>query len=158
MTDDVESYMTVEDAAAYLRTSIRTVHRNGELGKVRTIRVGRRTLFHKGDIERMGKEQDVTNKPERPAQPQHRAEMVPASDLMDRIWELQSRLEQQAAMIGRLQGQLDQRLLPDEERDLQRRLATAEAERNMMRQRLEAIEQAQQAPAERPPWWRRLLP
>jgi chromosome segregation ATPase len=179
MTEHKDEYMTVEDAAAMLRVSIRTIHRNGEVGKVRTVNMGRRTMFHRGDIERLAEEMDATKRPERSqGPPPSRSELVPASELLERVWELQQRLEQAAITIGRLQGQLEQRLLPDDERNLQRRLIQAESERDHLRERLEQMERERQLSAERDdlrdrlerleqqqieeiearrPWWRRLF-
>jgi excisionase family DNA binding protein len=163
MTDH-EQYMTVEEAAAHLRIGTRQVHRYGENKRLRTIKIGKRVLFHRGDVQQLGAELDVTRRPEPTQKPTMRAEIVPASDLMERLWEREQQINQMSMTIGALQAQLESRLLPDAARQLEHDLIRAQAERDMLKDQIELLRtdlererERRIAETERPPWWKRLF-
>lgn len=149
---DNEAYISVEEAADLLRVSTRQAHRYGEQehgGRLRTRKAGRRTLFHKGDVEALATELGVEYKPtERP-----KADIVPAGEMLHYIRErdqqlsdVQGQLNRAMLEVGRLQGQLEQRLLPEDADVLRQKAVAAEQERDALRHQLERM-----------PWWARWL-
>lgn len=156
-----EEYITVEDAAEILRLSVRMVNRygNGPNPRLRTRRAGTRVLYHRGDVDALANDMNARFKP-RPRQP--KAELLPPGEVLAYIRErdqqladAQNQLTRAMHEIGRLQGMLEQRLLPDDERNLRQALATVEQQRDELRQ---ALEQAQlelkQAQSPKRRWWK----
>lgn len=144
MQDD-EAHISVEEAADLLRVSTRQAHRYGEQehgGRLRTRKAGRRTLFHKGDVEALAAELGVEYKPpERP-----KTELVPAGEMLHYLRErdqqlndVQQQLNRAMLQVGRLQGQLEQRLLPEDADLLCQKVAAAEAERDVLKQRMNSL-------------------
>lgn len=142
---DTEAYISVEEAADLLRVSTRQAHRYGEQehgGRLRTRKAGRRTLFHKGDVEALAIELGVEYKPPE----RSKTELVPAGDMLQYIRErdqqlsdVQGQLNRAMLEVGRLQGQLEQRLLPEDADTLRHKVAAAEAERDALQQRMERM-------------------
>ena len=121
MTDkDTDKYMTAERAAQQLDVSERTIYRYAETGQIRTRKSGRRTMFHGGDVEQLASDMQEQRRGPDP----------------DAVQRLQAELQQATYRIGYLTSQLDQRLLPDNARQLQEELAAAKAERDLLRQQL----------------------
>jgi hypothetical protein len=150
MVDD--EYIPVEDVAAMLKVTIRQANRYGEGAnpRVRTRKAGNRKLYHRGDVELLADELGVAFKT-RPQQTQ--AELIPPGEMLDLVRNLQDRLagSQERLIvashrIGELEGQLQQRLLPEEAATLRQQLADVEAERDKLKEELERKNQ---------PWWRR---
>ena len=137
MTDD---WITVEDAAERLQVSTRQAHRYGQppLSRIRTRKAGRRMLFHLGDVEELAAELNVEAKPA----PRPKTELVPVGEMLtyirerdQQLSETQERLNRAMLEVGRLQGQLEQRLLPEDADALRQQLQQAEQERDALRQR-----------------------
>ena len=151
MTDD--EYIPVEEVAAMLGVKIRQAARYGE--RVRTKMVGRRMIYHRGDVQAIADERAAQQAAATRGEPykahvssQPRADIVPASELLNMVSDLQNKLLVMSHRVGELEGQLQQRLLPDEAAHLRETLAALEAERDTLRAELERM---------RRPWWKRLL-
>lgn len=135
MTDkDTDKYITAERAAAQLDVSERTIYRYAETGQIRTRKSGRRTMFHGGDVDQLASDMQEQRRGPDP----------------DAVQRLQSELQQATYRIGYLEAQLQQRLLPDHARQIQDELASAKAERDLLRQQQDQL-QDQLAQA-RAPW------
>ena len=97
---DNEAYISVEEAADLLHVSTRQAHRYGEQehgGRLRTRKAGRRTLFHKGDVETLANELGVEYKPpERP-----KTELVPAGDMLHYLRERDQQLSDVQQQLNR---------------------------------------------------------
>lgn len=154
-----EEYIGAEDAAKILRVTSRMVYRYGEGDnpKLRTIRTGRRILFHRGDVQTLAEEQNAAQRPS------PTTDIIPASELLDFVRELQGQLMLASRRIGELEGILGQRLLPEDEQALKTRIADLTAERDQLQQekeRLQAeLEKGQDPPEleQKRPWWQRLF-
>ncbi len=141
-----EAYsLTVEEVATLLCVSKRQAHRYGagDQPRIRTQMVDGRKLFHKEDTEAL-----VSERWSMPHAKPIRAELVPASEMLNYIRErdtqlerVQNQLNQALIEIGRLQGQLDQRLLPEDANRLRERIAELEV----------------QLAKQQRPFWKRLL-
>jgi excisionase family DNA binding protein len=157
-----EYNLTVEQVAARLNLSIRSAHRYAESKRLRTRRAGRRVLFHAGDVEALARDLDIAASA--PPAPQPKQELVPAGQLLDylkerdrHLAEAQARHEQALLEIGRLRGLLETyKALPEDVEQLrgqldqaQQDLATLQAERDELRQRLEQ--------AQKPSFWKRFF-
>ncbi len=135
MTNDIREWMTVEEAAHVLQLGSRMVNRYGlpPYNKLRTLRKGRRVLYHRDDVQSLAEELTAVRLPD-PKPP--KAELA-TRELESRITELQQALYAASNEIGRLNGVLEQqRLLTDDANALRNRVAQLEAERA----RYEAIE------------------
>jgi len=142
---DNEAYISVEEAADLLRVSTRQAHRYGEQehgGRLRTRKAGRRTLFHRGDVEALATELGVEYKPPE----RTKTELVPASDMLhylrerdQQLSDVQQQLNRAMLEVGRLQGQLEQHLLPEDAETLRQKVAAAEAERAALQQRMNGL-------------------
>jgi excisionase family DNA binding protein len=68
MSDDGDSYITVEEAAQILGLSTRQVHRygQGETSRLRTCKVGRRLLYHRNDVLSLAKDLEIARTPPPP--------------------------------------------------------------------------------------------
>ncbi len=141
-----EQYIGAEEAARILRVSSRMVYRYGEEGKLRTIRPGRRILFHIADVHGLAEAQDAEHRPS------PRTEIITGDEAIGLIREQQNQLMLLSRRIGELEGMLSQRLLPADEQALRSRVNELESE--LTRLQL-ALEQAQQDEAR--PWWRRVF-
>jgi len=141
---DADQYIPVEQVAAILGVTIRQASRYAS--KVRTERRGQRIFYHLDDIREQarlrGKEHQASIDAHayRPAPQAPKAELMPPGEMLNYLRErdaevrqLQQQLLQAARRIGELEATLQQRLLPDEANDLQRRLIQAEAERDALR-------------------------
>ncbi len=153
MDDQLDSeWITAQEVADMLRVSIRHAYRYGEDGDIVIRRIGRRIEFSRASAEELAAKLNVDIKPiTKPP----KTDLLPASELLDYLKEVQNRLDNALLTIGRLQGQLDQRLLPDDEHQLKQRLAETETARTILQQQLDTA----QAELERlkRPWWKRLL-
>lgn len=98
-------WITAADAGKLLRLSSRQVHRYGELGKIRTKKVGRRVLFHSDDVSKLADELQVDYRPAPP----------PPRDLAP-IYDLADQLRRRDAQYIEGQQQIDERLQRIEER------------------------------------------
>ncbi len=141
-----EQYIGAEEAARILRVSSRMVYRYGEEGKLRTIRPGRRILFHIADVHGLAEAQDAEHRPA------PRTEIITGDEAIGLIREQQNQLMLLSRRIGELEGMLSQRLLPVDEQALRSRVNDLESEVTRLQQ---ALEQAQQDEAR--PWWRRMF-
>ena len=131
---DTDKYITPERAAQQLGVSERTIYRYAETGQIRTRKSGRRTMFHAGDVEQLAGDMQEQRRGPDP----------------DAVQRLQGELQQATYRIGYLEAQLQQRLLPDHARQIQDELATAKAERDLLRQQQEQLHQ--QLAQARAPW------
>ncbi len=139
-----DEYIDAAAAGAILGVSPRQAMRYGygPQAPVRTSRLGRRVLFHAGDVQALAEHLST----QRRAPQTDRAEMVRFVDVFDylrerdrRIAELEDELKAAHRRIGQLEGeQQTVNLLRDE-------LATLKAERDA------------EEPQESRPWWRRLF-
>ncbi len=175
---DTRDYIAAQEAAEILRLSRRQVNRYGHDGRIRTMHLGRRVLYHRADCEALATELDVAGRPK----PSHqmKVEVIEPGEALEYIAELTDKLNQAYRRIGQLEStvQSQQRLLGDTEA-MQRRAETAEQarldleqERDTLHQALEdtqrrlaEIEAQHQALPEPPPipkqqrtaWWRKLF-
>lgn len=149
-----EEFIPVEDVAEILQVKIRQAHRYGEgpNARIRTRKAGHRKMFHKGDTLTLAADLGVLNQP-RPNRP--KTDLVPAGEMLEYIRERDRRLEEMqqqlisaAAEIGRLQAQLEMRLLPEDAAELRRQMSEIELERDQLRRELENQPK---------PWWKRLF-
>ncbi len=139
--DDEAEYVNVETAASILSIVTRQVHRYGENGRLRRRKLGRRMLFHRGDVDALALELDAVNKVRAPSTP--RSELIPIGDALEHMQRLQSELSAAMRRVGQLEGTLEATAKQLADVDMVRqRLAEAEAELARMRGR---------------PWWKRLL-
>ncbi len=138
MADD--QYITVEDAASILQVTTRQAHRYGEgdRARVRTRRIGRRVMFHKGDVEVLAAELGVLDQP-RPQRP--KTDLTSVTAIFDYLRErdvkmeaLQQQIQQAMYEIGRLQGAL-------ELQEFQERIAELELERDALKAEVERLKQ-----------------
>jgi hypothetical protein len=152
--DDAE-YVNVETASDILGIVTRMVHRYGEQGRLRRRRLGRRMLFHRGDVDALAVEIDAVNKVRAPATP--RSELIPIGETLEHIQRLQSELSAAMRRVGQLEGTLEaqQHLLADAD-TVRQRLAAAEADAVTAHARLAAVE-AELERMRRRAWWKRLL-
>lgn len=127
----MDEWITAEEAARILAISTRQAYRyaKGDPPKVRTMEAGRRLLFSRVDVQALA---DELNSAYRPRPPQRE---VDAGELVALIRELQVQLMAAHQKIGELQGQISQRLLPDDERALRHQLEEAQAELNRLQSR-----------------------
>lgn len=145
MTDnDQDEYVTVETVASILRISVRHASRFAE--RVRTKKAGKRILYHRGDIEAIGLELGVDNKPLVPAP----IEMVPVGEMLDLYERQQHELVTAREELGQLRGILQgQQPMIDNYQALQQRVIDLE--------RAQARLEADLREARRRPWWIRFL-
>ncbi len=142
----------MEQAALVLGVKTRQAHRyaESEQQRIRTKHIPphNRKLFHRGDVEALAQERRSA-----PATVQRpKADLVPVGDMLDyirerdrQVQELQRQLQEAAAQIGYLRGQLEQRMLPEDAAALRAQIDALQRERDTV--------QAEQ----RRPWWLRAL-
>ncbi len=146
MDNGTEEYIGVEEAAVLLGgITTRQAHRIGQ--QARTRQAGKRTLFHRGDIEAIAEQRGVDREAvehARQFQPPRRTDLVPAGEMLDyirerdqRLDEMQQQLYAAALEIGSLRAQLEQRLLPEDASVLRQRVAELEAAEQALRAELE---------------------
>lgn len=144
MSETDAEYMPVEDAAEVIGLGTRQVHRYGQQGQLRSLQVGRRVLYHRGDVEALADKLGRTReaRPQRPREPKQ--ELVPAGQMLDylrqrdqELAEAQRRLETALLEVGRLRGEVERRLLPEDADGLRQELANVKAERDVLRQQLD---------------------
>ncbi len=125
----MDEWLTVEEAARLLNVTPRHMHRygQGDPPKVRTQSAGRRTLFWREDVEALAEEQNADLKP------RGSVDVLPAGELFDLVRQQQDQLMLLSRRIGELEGQLQLRLLPDDERGLRDELATLRSENERLR-------------------------
>ncbi len=140
----MDEWLTVEEAARLLNVTPRHMHRygQGDAPKVRTQAAGRRTLFWREDVEALAEEQNADLKP------RGNVDVLPAGELFDLVRQQQDQLMLLSRRIGELEGQLQLRLLPDDERSLRDELAILRAENEQLRA---------QIPKPKPSRWQRLF-
>lgn len=158
MTDTDEEWLTVEAVAQRLRVSVRHASRYGD--RVRTMKAGKRILYHRDDVDALGVELGVDNKPLVPTP----IEMLPAGEMMTAIERHQAQLfamAQQLADVNRELGHLEgviegQRPIVEDYPKLQQYVRELQADRDRLQEALRAAEQQRAEPTRRA-WWRRLL-
>lgn len=156
MEDDAADYIGVEEAAVLLGgITTRQAHRIGQQARTRT--AGKRTLFHRSDIERLAEQRGVDREAvehARQYQPQAQAktDLVPAGEMLNyirerdrRLDEMQQQLYAAALEIGTLRAQVEQRVLPEAAAALRQRIAELEASEQALRAQLEQ--------PSTPRWW-----
>lgn len=156
-----DDWITVEEAAAILRRSTRQVHRlASEENRIRTEKVSYRKLFYRPDVERLAVELRSADAPP----PKPRQELVIPSDMLDylrekdqQIAQTQTQLQQAMLTIGKLQAEVERRVLPEDVEQLRAQLAQMETERAALQEQLAAAQAAQEEAARPLPWWRRLF-
>jgi hypothetical protein len=136
MDDDL--YITVEETAARLRLSPRQASRYAD--KVRTRRSGKRTMYHADDVDALAQSMHVDYRPP----PIPRAELAPASVMMDRMREQEDRIAHLSREVGRLEG-----VLAERERVQHVLTSDLQSQLNEAREELARLT--------RKPWWKRLL-
>lgn len=110
-----QEWLTAEQVAETLRISLRHAYRYSEDGKIVTRKASRRIQFSRASVEELAAELNVEIKlPARPA----KTDLLPASELLEYLKQVQDHLNTALLSISRLQGQLDQRLLPEDELDV----------------------------------------
>jgi hypothetical protein len=150
MPEADDLYITVEEVAQRLRLSARQAARYSD--KIPTRKSGKRVMFLASAVDALAEEMHVDYRPP----PIPRAELAPASVLMDRNREQEDRILSLGIEVGRLQGILQeretaQRVLTDDKMTLQRKLDEALAE-------IARLKEAQQvAPQQHRSWLHRLL-
>ncbi len=177
-----EEYIPVEDAAYILQLTTRQVHRYGSdpNPRLRTRRLGKRVIFHRGDVEALAAELGAIRKVGERPPPAPKAELMPIGEMLSYLRErdqqladVQSQMNQALIRIGQLQAMLDQRLLPEDEQQLRLRLTQLEEEHDRLQRDLEAersgreqLERAERSAREQlerameeqsQPWWKRLF-
>ena len=173
MTDDTETWLTVEEARAIVRLSARQFYRYA--GQLRTRTQGRRTLYAASDVEALAVQLDAASRPPPAPQPP-RVEVMQQqqSELLDYIRERDAQLAgyqrdlvQLAAELAAVRAEVAmQRQLTDQQAlhanqqleqadkqnaQLQEELTKIAAERDALRAQLD------QVTTSRSSWWRRLL-
>lgn len=149
-----QDYIPVEDVADILQVTIRQAHRYGEgsNARIRTRRAGKRKMFNRADVMVLANDLGVLSQP-RPNRP--KMDLVPVGQMLEyirerdqRLEELQQRLISAAAEIGRLQGQIEMRLLPEDVLALRQKLEEVERDRDRLHNELRR---------KTLPWWKRLF-
>ncbi len=140
----MDDWITAEEAARILAISTRQAYRyaKGNPPKVRTMEAGRRLLFNRMDVQALAEE---LNSAYRPRQSK---EVVDAGQMLDLVRSLQTDVAAAYRKIGELEGQLSQRLLPDDERNLRDDLATMRAQLQERDRQIEELKRLL-------PWWAR---
>lgn len=93
--DDQSAWLTADEAAEVLHLSVRQTHRYGDNGRVQTKTIGRRRLFHAGDVARLADELKVDE----------RAELLPRHDMAVDLF--RASMEQVDKVGQQLGGRLD---------------------------------------------------
>ena len=100
-----DNWLTVEDAAAILRVTVRQVNRygQGDDPKLRTRKAGQRTLYERSDVEQLARERGAEYVPEpKPEQPG--ADLMPPGELFDLVRDLQDKLMYASRRVGELEA------------------------------------------------------
>ena len=161
----------MEEAAYLLQVTTRQVHRYGSEpnARLRTRRLGKRVLFHRADVDALTNEFGAIRKAGDRPPPAPKAELMPVGEMLSylrerdqQLTEVQQAFNQALLKIGHLQGQLEQRLLPEDAEHLRQRISELEGERERLQRELNAERSAQQqeerAEDQPPrPWWKRLF-
>ena len=142
----MDDWITVEEAARILAVSSRQAYRyaKGDPPKVRSMEAGRRVLFNRLDVQSLADELNSEYRP-RPAK-----DSVDAGELLQLVRSLQTDIATAYRRIGELEGQLSQRLFPDDERSLRDAVVT-------MRVQLEERDRQIQELKRQLPWYRRFF-
>ncbi len=140
----MDDWITVEEAARILAVSTRQTYRyaKGNPAKVRSMESGHRLLFNRMDVQALAEE---LNSAYRPRQSK---EVVDAGQMLDLVRSLQTDVAAAYRKIGELEGQLSQRLLPDDERNLRDELAIMRAHLQERDRQIEELKRLL-------PWWAR---
>ena len=154
-----EQYIPVEEAGRILGVTPRQANRYGTEGKIRTRKAGKRIMYHRGDVEALAEDLGVAFKPQK-QQPQ--MELMPPGEVLNylqqrdaQVYELTSKLTEAYHRIGQLEGTMQQRLLPEDERQLRQQIVDLERERSELRAELERLKEEQENKPQ--PWWKRLF-
>jgi hypothetical protein len=145
MPDD-DLFITVEEVAQRLRLSARQAARYSD--KIPTRKSGKRVMFLASAVDALAEEMHVDYRPP----PIPRAELAPASVMMDRMREQEDRIAHLSREVGRLEGVLQERdkashVLTDDNMALRQQLNEALAE----------IARLKAAPQQHRSWLHRLL-
>ncbi len=148
-----DDYISVEEAADLIGRSPR--HTSRYANKVRTIRVGTRTLYHRDDMAHIAAElrarDSIHERAEqhRPQPKQPSTELVPPGEMLDYVRERDHQVERitqqltvAAHRVGELEALLSQRLLPED-------AAALRQERDALQEEIRRLKGR--------PWWKRLL-
>ncbi len=134
MTDNDNEYITIDDAAQIIRVSYR--HAARFAGRVRTRKVGKRILFHKGDVEALSVELGAQYKTEIPKP----AELVPLGIMMETFKQQQQQIAMLSREVGRLEGLLEShRAMLADVQEVRQQLTVVEAERDRLLQENEQL-------------------
>lgn len=146
-----------------LRVSARQVQRHAATGRVRSRREGRRLLLHAADVATLAQELGATA---RPGIPQDGEIVTEIGPVMELVRDLTGQLMVATRRVGELEGQLQHRLLPNDEANLRQQVTEYEARIAALeaqlayQQRLElereAVRARELARSQRP-WWRNLF-
>lgn len=133
-----EQWIEAYQAADRLNRTERQVYRYGATGQVRTRKLGRRTQYHKADIEQLAEKLGIADEPRPPREPRH--EIMPASAILDYLRERDRQLEQAQREIQRLMYELGMR-----DTELQRQLEAVTCGRDELKEQQKQIKK---------PWWK----
>jgi hypothetical protein len=125
---DNEEWIDAHSASEILKVSARQVYNYGiaDPPRVRTKKVGWRVLYLKSDAERLAKENSVNERPRTRTTP--KTDLMPASEALNYIREIQNQLNSALIEIGRLQARAEmQQMLTQDNENLRHRLAESEA-------------------------------
>lgn len=150
MSDNSE-WINAQAATEMLGRTDRQLRRYANSGRVRTRLQGQRVQYHRGDIEQLASELGEDTRPRVPEQ-----QIIPASDLLTYIREIQQALNEAAAREGYLRAQLEQRLALSDERMLRDQLAEQQARADNLQKELEEKERqiSEFQKTQSKPWWK----
>ena len=135
-----EQWLTIQEAAETLGVSLRQCYRFVEAGQLPAKKIGRRQMIHLSDIDNLASELGISRRDPKPKD-DRRVQVVQQSDneIAQVIRQLQDELRVAYLTIGELRGEMKQRLLPDEEREIRQKATEWEVHAKTLEQQLAAL-------------------